>query len=127
MEYSSKGSASEGTEEVASPSDIVEILKWRDIDGDAEFMIGTAVTEYPYLLLSVTAQKWYLYFFPEADVAGFHSLGDDMHSQGETHMPAGCDIWVPNYALVSGVVALHAAQEFLQTQELPTCLKWFEL
>jgi len=112
---------------VSFPSEMREVLAWRDRDGDAEFTLGTSTSQYPYMILSVADERWYLHCFLDDDKAGFHSLGEDRQSEGETHMPAGCDIWVPKRALVDGTIALEAAIEFLQTEQLPTCLEWFEL
>ena len=127
MDYSGKWPDANKHVSVVSPNELVSLLKWRDADGDAEFILAPTAGAYPRMNLAVSGDSWYLHFFTDEDVAGFHSLGEDTDATGETHMPAGVNIWVPDFALVTGAVAVEAAQEFMATNAMPTCLEWFEL
>jgi len=124
--YNSSGFC--GHKRINDIPDLIEMLKMRDPDGDAEFVISREDMANQNLTMSVTNNQWFLYFFPEDDtVCGFQSLGDDKDNNGMTHMPAGCNIEVCNYTLVTSEVALKVACEFIETGEMPSCIKWEEL
>ena len=96
--------------------------------GDAEFILYREDMINQNLTMSVSGNRWYLYFFPEDNtVCGFQSLGDDRTDNGTTHMPAGSNIDVCNYTLLTSEAALAAATEFMETGEMPTCIDWDEL
>lgn len=117
-----------GDKQINNIADLTETLKMRDPDGDAEFNLWHEDMDKQHLTLCVTDNQWFLYFFPENDtICGFQSLGDDKNNRGMTPMPAGSDIEVCNYTLVTGEVALKAACEFMETGEMPLCVNWDEL
>ena len=117
-----------GSKPVNSISGLIDTLKMKDADGDAEFVLYRKGMEDQRLILCVTDNKWFLCFFPE-DVSscGFQSLGDDRDNSEITHMLAGSNIEVRNYTLVKSEVAFKAAQEFMEMGELPLCVDWEEL
>ena len=117
-----------GNKQIGDVADLIEILKTRDPDGDAEFVLCRSDMKNQNLTMSVTDDKWFLYFFPEDEaVCGFQSLGEDRGDDGTTSMPAGSNIEVCNYTLVTGEVAFKAAREFMTTGEMPLCVDWDEL
>ena len=117
-----------GNKQISNVTDLTETLKIWDSGGNAEFVLYRKDMKHQNLTISVSRDRWYLYFFPEDDsVCGFQSLGDDRNNNETTHLPAGGDIEVCNYCLVTSDVALKVAVEFMETGEMPSCIEWDEL
>ena len=117
-----------GNKQINDTVDLIATLKMRDSEGDAEFILYREDIENQCLSMCVAGNQWYLYFFPEdVSVCGFQSLGDDRDNRGITHMPAGSNIEVSNYTLLTSEAALNAAVEFMETGEMPLCVEWDEV
>ena len=122
------GSGFGGNKQIANAADLMEVLQLRDFDGNAEFFIQREDMCEQLLQLHVTKSLWYLHYFPEGDIVpGFHSIGKDSDNAEMTHMPAGSNIYVPNYTLITSELAYQAAEEFVKTGTIPSCVEWFEL
>jgi len=117
-----------GSKQISNSAELFEILCTRDPDGDAEFVLQNDKTTHENLTISVTDNRWFLYFFPEDNTkCGFQSLGNNTDNYATTTMPAGSNIDVMNYTLVTEEQAFKAAETYMQTGNMPTCINWEEL
>jgi hypothetical protein len=108
-------------------SELAAILASRDPNGNAEFTLYLVEQEYPFMMLAVSNDRWYVHFFPEADEAGAFAVGDDPTATGVTQMLAGSNIEVENSSLIDGSVALRLAAELMKSRRRPVSAEWFDL
>lgn len=79
---------------------------------------------YPCLGISVNGEKAVVHFFSAEQGQQYQSVGSDDY-EGITEFLAGGDIWdAPNYLVVSLSKAIECVEQFIKTQELPTCIEW---
>ena len=116
-----------GETALSGAAELAAVLAGRDPNGNAEFTLYLAGREYPFMILAVANNRWYVHFFPEANEAGAYVVGDNPTATGVTRMPAGSNIAVENASLIDASVALRLAAEFMQSRQRPVSAEWFDL
>ena len=120
------GAGFQGTADIASATELDDVLARRDSGGNAEFALARSGAAYPCLVLNVHADRWYVHFFPEESEPGAY-VGGDSEASGTLLLPAGSNIEVLCSNLVDRSTAQQAAHEFLASGERPAGLDWVEL
>jgi hypothetical protein len=82
--------------------------------------------ECPFMNLLIQGDRVYVHYFSKNREAGFQSIGKTERNEMVT-INASQQYYVPEYTLVTLDSALHAAKEFLMTNEIPKSIEWYEL
>jgi hypothetical protein len=122
-----------GEHEARELEELETLLTSRIDNGVNSFWLFSKNQEYPKLAIVVKEKLAVVHYFPEANHAGYQSLGssNELDPAGKTifciSRYRADDIEVLNSAVLLFPAALEAAKEFFSSSELPRTIKWFEL
>jgi len=114
-----------GLMKICSDSEIENIILECAAGLDEIFIYGS--DEYPYLALLVNGERAVLHYFSSRQCGSYQSIGNDNIDEATKFIISG-ETWTsPNYAVVTLNSAIECAKQFVNTQQIPSCIEWNEL
>ena len=120
-----------GKKKCSNFEEVREVLQERTEKGVNEFIISTD-KEFPYMIMAVKEEYACLSYFEEEDSPGYSSVNSEpiLDEEGVSIFYTNTEdeeIEVANYSIITTEEAIHAIQEFFDTECLPKCIEWEEL